>query len=255
MMRLLFKALAAISRRLPASWVEALVLTLINARADSLPSPQGLRMLFRLDNRLYEAQSRLAQRHDGGTHPKHRITRYHDFFVDRIGGGERVLDVGCGKGALSFSLATQAGAQVTGIDLSADNIATAKQRFKHASLSFLEGDALSALPEGRFDAVILSNVLEHLPERPAFLKRLMTASCARKILLRVPLIERDWRAPLKRELGVEWRTDPTHHIEYTLQELADELQSGGLTVDEIKVCWGEAWVVAHPVAMEGGHEV
>jgi hypothetical protein len=35
--------------------------------------------------------------YDGGVHAKHRHA-VPDFFVDRIDGGERVLDVGCGKG-------------------------------------------------------------------------------------------------------------------------------------------------------------
>jgi SAM-dependent methyltransferase len=246
MTRLLFHLVKLAARLLPASWVESLTLSAINAKADALPPAEGLRLLLRLDNRLYEGQSRLALRHEGGHHPKHRITRYHEFFVERIGEGWRVLDVGCGQGALAFSLAERSGAWVTGVDMSSENIAKAKARFEHPRLVFAQGNALEALPGGPFDAVVLSNVLEHLPGRADFLKGLVAATGARKLLLRVPLIERDWRVPLKKELGVEWRADPTHEIEYTLAEFEAELAEGGLLIDEMQLRWGEAWAVTRP---------
>ena len=34
--------------------------------------------------------------HGQGEHPKHKLTRYHDFFIEHIADGAHVLDVGCG---------------------------------------------------------------------------------------------------------------------------------------------------------------
>jgi 2-polyprenyl-3-methyl-5-hydroxy-6-metoxy-1,4-benzoquinol methylase len=53
--------------------------------------------------------------YDEGVHAKHRLTRYHDFFVERIRPGERVLDVGCGKGELAHDIAERSGATVVAI--------------------------------------------------------------------------------------------------------------------------------------------
>ncbi|WP_203246851.1 class I SAM-dependent DNA methyltransferase [Sporosarcina beigongshangi] len=60
---------------------------------------------------------------------------YVDLLDEAMGGiaGKRVLDIGCGTGLLSMKLAKQ-GAQVTGIDLSADMLAVAEERAKALSL-------------------------------------------------------------------------------------------------------------------------
>lgn len=42
------------------------------------------------------------------------------------------------------------------------------------------------------------------------------------------MINRDWITLYKKELGVEWRLDPTHCTEYTLESLKEELQKAGL---------------------------
>lgn len=64
---------------------------------------------------------------------------------------------------------------------------------------------------------------------------------ARRALIRVPLFERDWRVPLKRQLGVEWRLDPTHETEYTLESFRAEMDEAGLRVTEQMLRWGEIW--------------
>jgi SAM-dependent methyltransferase len=243
-LRLVYALARSLGRRLPTTWVEGVILTAANAKASALSPRDGLEFLFRLDNRLYESQSRLAKELGGGEHPKHRLTRYHDFFVERISPGERVLDVGCGQGQLAAALAKRAGAKVTGIDLSPENIELAKQRHAHPNLVFTAGDALLALPGGPFDSVVLSNVLEHLPDRSEFLRRLVAATGAQRLLIRVPLFEREWRIALKRELGIEWRTDPTHETEHRYEEFMQEIKAAGLELLEEKIRWGEIWAVA-----------
>jgi SAM-dependent methyltransferase len=204
-----------------------------------------LRWLLRLDNAVYAAASRAAVRYGGGVHPKHRLTGYHDFFVERIGPDDTVLDVGCGHGALAADIASRCKVAVTGIDVDAAAIATAQRRHDDPHLTFLTGDA-RRLPRGRFTVVILSNVLEHLDARVAFLRETMAATGATRLLVRVPLFERDWRVPLKRELGIDHRLDPTHRIEYTLEALDAELAAAGLVIDERQVRWGEIWAACRP---------
>jgi len=197
--------------------------------------------LFELDARLYSLQGQLAVIYGGGLHTKHRHTRYHDFFTRRVQAGERVLDIGCGNGALTRDIAEHAGAEVTGIDLAEANIAVARQRHPHPRVRYLVGDALSDLPDERFDVIVMSNVLEHLDQRSAFLRQVQARYLPARWLIRVPLFERDWRVPLKRELGVEYRLDPTHLIEYTQEAFASELCEAGLQIAHQEIRWGEIW--------------
>ena len=226
---------------LPASRVESLIVEIITKRISVLSPEEALRLLFRVQAALYPVLGRKAVEYGGGTHTKHRHTRYHDFFTSRVQKGERVLDVGCGIGAVAFDIAERSGASVVGIDLSHDNIETARKRYGHPRVEYRVQDGVRDGQDGRFDVVVLSNILEHLPERPDFLRRLQQAARPSKMLIRVPLFERDWQVPLKRELGVEWRLDPTHETEYTLESFVDEITRAGCRIVHQEVRWGEIW--------------
>ena len=209
-----------------------------------VPASTVLRWLCRLDNAVYRATSRAAVWYGGGLHVKHRLTAYHDFFLARVASGERVLDIGCGHGALAGDLAGL-GAVVTGVDRDQAAIREARSRYARTGARFVAADA-SRLPPGPFDVVILSNVLEHLDDRVAFLKAVVASSGAARVLVRVPLFERDWRVPLKRELGVDFRLDPAHRVEHTLQDFDTEIADAGLLVEDRQVRWGEIWAVCRP---------
>lgn len=75
--------------------------------------------------------------------------------------GERVLDLGCGDGALTARIAA-AGAEVIGLDASRDMVAAARAR----GLDAREGDAAAFDLGGGFDAVF-SNAALHWMTRPA----------------------------------------------------------------------------------------
>jgi len=238
---------------IPSVVSEWLIKTLVTATGRSLPPDKALRFLFRLDTHIYSLEGVRATDYGGGIHTKHRHTRYHDFFVDRISAGERVLDVGCGNGALAADVADRSGAEVTGIDIDADKINLARENYGHPNLTLVTGDVLKNLPEGAFDTIILSNVLEHLPGRSDFLRRLQKAAAPKRFLIRVPLFDREWRVPLKKELGVEWRLDPTHETEYTQQSFADELDDAGFKVIHQSIQWGEIWAeIEHGPASVAG---
>lgn len=218
-----------------------IIFNIILKRVNRLSPLKGLNFLFSLDDMLYHLQGRTAIRYDDGIHPKHRLMDYHRFFINRISDKERVLDIGCGNGAVAFDIAKSTGALVVGIDINAENISIAKQRHQHKNLTFIQGDALVELPNETFDIVILSNVLEHLPNRASFLIRVNETIHPKIFLIRVPLFERDWRVPLKKEIGVEWRLDETHETEYTLETFAEEMANAGLNIKHLEVRWGEIW--------------
>lgn len=174
-------------------------------------------------------------------HPKHRLTDYHKWFIDRVRADWTVLDLGCGNGSLSFDLKKRS-RKVIAIDKDETNINKAKSTYSCEGLEYFLGDIEGYHFKGIIDAIILSNVLEHIKERVVFLKRLRQFS--KRFLIRVPAFDRDWLTPYKKELGAEWRLDPTHYIEYTLEGLRKELSQAGLSIVEWEVRFGEYYVLA-----------
>jgi hypothetical protein len=116
----------------------------------------------------------------------------------------------------------------------------------HPNLVFKVGDIIKLQDLGKYDVIVLSNVLEHIERRVDFLFALNQKTKPDRFIIRVPLFDRDWRIPFKKELGVDYRLDTTHCIEYTMAEFEFELKQAGLVMAEHKICWGELWCVAQP---------
>ena len=207
---------------------------------------RAVRELLSTYDDVYRAVDLAAIAYDDGVHPKHRLTRYHDFFVERVKPGELVLDIGSGKGELAYDLVTRGGASVVGVDHDPSHLSFARSHFRHERLEFRDGDVLERIPAGRFDVVVLSNVLEHLEPRVEFLRGLVESAQPSRLLLRVPVYERDWTIPLKAEVGLPSYWDPDHEVEYDERLFRDELARAGLEVSELKLTWGEIWAVAEP---------
>ena len=231
------------SRRVDTN-LDRLTTQLIFRQTSRKAPADALRFLFNLEARIYSLEGAQAVSYGGGIHTKHRHTHYHNFFVERLQPGERILDIGCGIGFLAYDMASKGGGHVTGIELNAENVTIARQRFSHPNIKFIHGDALKDLPSGSYDTVVLSNVLEHLPGRVDFLRKIRERLRPARFLLRVPLFERDWRVPLKKELGVEWRLDTTHETEYTQEQFAYELACADLYITDFQIRWGEIWCEA-----------
>ena len=96
-------------------------------------------------------------------------------------------------------------------------------------------------------------MLEHIEHRVEFLRNIMQKIHPKRIIVRVPMFERDWRVPLKKELGMEYRLDETHCIEYRQEEYVNELKQSGLKPTSTELRWGEIWSVVEP-SPEGGHD-
>jgi SAM-dependent methyltransferase len=98
-------------------------------------------------------------------------------FVAALVRGRNVLDAACGEGYGSFLLAHTA-ARVTGIDLSADAVAHARERYALGNLTFAQGSVTELpLPDASVGVVISFETIEHLPgqrEMLAEFRRVLT---------------------------------------------------------------------------------
>lgn len=244
------RILVMIADCLPTGQLESLIYQFVAHRVRYLSSDEALRFLFRLDSTLYSLQGQKAIEYDGGIHTKHRHINYHQFFIKNLKPEERVLDIGSGNGFLAYDVVSSVkNISVVGIELNESNVKYACERYQHPNLVFIYGDVLKDMPEEKFDVVILSNVLEHIECRVSFLKKLTKLTHAKRLLIRIPQYDRDWRVPLKDELGVDSRLDKTHFIEYSREKFLEELSLADLRPTRMEFRWGEIWSVAEPLCM------
>ena len=150
--------------------------------------------------------------------------------------GTRVLDVGCGDGALLEHLRTK-GVDGRGIELSQQNVNACVAR----GLSVMQGDAdtdLSEYPSDAFDAVILSNTIQ-ATERPRLvLEHLLRIG--RRTAVSLPNFGY-WKVraallftghmPRTRNLDYSWFDTPNIHL-CTLSDFLDLTRQCGASVVE-----------------------
>ncbi|NQW09786.1 MAG: bifunctional 2-polyprenyl-6-hydroxyphenol methylase/3-demethylubiquinol 3-O-methyltransferase UbiG [Alphaproteobacteria bacterium] len=152
--------------------------------------------------------------------------------------GLSILDIGCGGGLLAEPM-TRLGAAVTGVDADAAGIAAAQDHAEAVGLTiaYRAGAAEDLVTEGaKFDAVIASEVVEHVADKPAFCDALtaLIRPGGTLILTTLNRTRRSWsQAIVAAEYVLRWVPRGTHDWNAfpTPEELTGLLQARGFTVE------------------------
>lgn len=150
--------------------------------------------------------------------------------------GSRVLDVGCGDGALLAALRDERHVDARGLELDPHNVAECVAR----GLSVMQGDADSDLadyPDAAFDYAILSQTLQTTKRPDLVLDELLRVG--RKAFVSFPNFAH-WRVrasllwhgrmPVTRLLPVAWYETPNiHHV--TVRDFRELVATKGLKVE------------------------
>jgi 2-polyprenyl-6-hydroxyphenyl methylase / 3-demethylubiquinone-9 3-methyltransferase len=154
--------------------------------------------------------------------------------------GLSVLDIGCGGGLVAEPL-TRLGAAVTGIDPAPENIEAAKAHAKGARLDItyrtVTAEALAG-EDATFDAVLLLEVVEHVPDVPLFLKAVAPLVRPGGVMI-LSTLNRTLKAYALAIIGAElilrWLPAGTHDWNrfVTPEELSGALKRTGLAVEDI----------------------
>ncbi|HIH54279.1 TPA: class I SAM-dependent methyltransferase [Candidatus Woesearchaeota archaeon] len=199
-----------------------------------------IKSFIRIHDISYRIIDELVILKNNNIHPKHRLMNYHDFFINNIRKDSTVLDIGCGIGAVAFDISKKA-SKVVAVDLDKNNLKIAREKFSANNIEYIYADATKYNFKDKFDYIIISNVLEHIKNKISFLKKIKLL--APEILIRVPMINRDWLTLYKKEKGLPYFLDNTHFIEYDEETFKKEMKRVDLQIKSYSVQFGEIWAV------------
>ena len=205
-----------------------------------------LKYILILDKYLYFIIGQYASLYYDGKHPKHDIIKYEDWFISNLRRDWNVVDVGSNSGYMAHKISKSV-KNVTGIEIN-QKLYNNSIQLESENLKFVNADATTFNYANleKIHCITLSNVLEHIEQRVVFLKSLLDkVNWIQEplFLIRVPMIDRHWVVFLKKNLGVDYRLDETHFIEYTKETFYDEIKQANLKVVQFDVRWGEIYAV------------
>ena len=203
-----------------------------------------IKLILKIHNLTYKLAA-IFGTNLSGYHPKHDIIKYKEWFSSNISKEDIVLDIGCNTGMMVETMSFKA-KYVYGIEIEEKFINQAKTLRQRDNISYICADAtvFNYSELSQINVITLSNVLEHIEDRVFFLKNIISQINwknlnEKKILIRVPMIEREWITLYKKKLGVEYRLDNTHYIEYTFDQFQREISLSGLYITSHKISFGE----------------
>jgi methionine biosynthesis protein MetW len=152
--------------------------------------------------------------------------------------GARVLDVGCGDGALLEHLATAKGVDARGLELSQAGVNACVSR----GLSVVQGDAdadLRDYPDGAFDYAILSQTIQATRNPKAVLGQLLRI--ARATIVSFPnfgywkirlKLAASGRMPVTKALTHPWHETPNIHL-CSIADFVDLAKETGAAIGRV----------------------
>jgi methionine biosynthesis protein MetW len=184
-------------------------------------------------------------------HPERADLKIISGFVTQ---GARVLDVGCGDGALLARLEDEKQADGRGIELSQKGVNEAVAR----GLSVVQGDAdhdLATYPDEAFDFVILSQTLQATHNPRIVLEQLLRIG--RKVVVSFPnfgnwRIRRQFlmkgRMPITEDLPYKWYDTPNIHF-CTVRDFMHLVEEVDARVEKAVALYGKGRVLNRSVRL------
>lgn len=162
----------------------------------------------------------------------------------------RLLDNGCGNGQLLDGLAA-AGWQATGTEFDPAAVAAAREAGHEIHQGSLED---ASFPDAHFEAVVMSHVIEHVPDPLATLREsLRVLEPGGQLVLSTPNL----RSLGHRRFGPAWRglEVPRHLVLFTPESLAQVVLAAGFELCEVRTQARTArWIYCLGRQIEdGGH--
>jgi methionine biosynthesis protein MetW len=153
-----------------------------------------------------------------------------------VAGGSRVLDIGCGDGALMAALRDGKGVDARGLELDRNDVAACVAR----GLSVIQGDAdtdLADYPDAAFDYAVLSQTLQTTRRPDLVLDQLLRIG--KQAFVSFPNFAQ-WRIrlalmfggtmPVTRQLPARWYDTPNiHHV--TIDDFRALLGERGIAIE------------------------
>ena len=154
------------------------------------------------------------------------------FILDELKPKSKILEVGCFLGRYCDYFKSQ-GHHPTGIDLSGEVIKEGKTLFPNLDLRVTSGQMDREFDENSFDAVIASEVIEHVLHPDEFLKHILKVLKPGGRLLLTTQNSNAIHYRLRMLMG-KFRWDPTHLRLYSKPELIKEIESSGLKITKMR---------------------
>lgn len=232
-------------RLLKPIWQEKLFNQALDVMVAEKPPHKALRRLLRIENHLNRLLNSTDNTNGEPASARYRLTRLYDFFISQITGDDHVLVIRNGVNSLGRDIARWTGARITSLVENENLAKQMRNRLFHPRLT-CTGGPIENLLQDSFTVVVLSNVLEILPGRLDYLRTIIGTIRPSRILINAHLQTRSWLVPLKREIGVEWRVDANHNIEYTWDSFKEEMTEAGLTISGSEIRYGQIFAELIP---------
>ena len=184
--------------------------------------------------------------------------RVNNIDLDRLHviAGDRVLDLGCARGEQTIQLA-QAGLRVVGADIRSEMVEALRTQAASSGLPVEAWtlDVQQGLPQpGTFDAVVCTEVLEHVPDyRTAMVEIVRALRPGGRACIAVPTARSEI---VFHRLSTTYVEDSTHVNVFTRSLLLTELARAGLQVESTEghnFEWAALWLMHAPAGTRFDH--